>query len=75
MMHALVIAAEVAEEEGSHVAFYVLGLLLAGWAVAVSVVGIRRAADFPPRVGARNGVVALSALLVVGACATAVITA
>jgi hypothetical protein len=72
--HSLVLfAAEAAKEEGSKVAFYVFGLLLAGWAVAVSVVGIRRPAFADAR-GARSGVVAVSAALVVGACLSAALT-
>jgi hypothetical protein len=77
MLHALVVFATEAagEEETSKAAFYVLGLLLAGWAVAISVVGIRRAHDFPPRPPMRTGVILVSAVLVAGTMSSAVLTA
>jgi hypothetical protein len=66
------IAATVAEEEeGSGVPFVVSGLLLAGWAVLVSVYGIRRHKEWPAAKGARQGVVALTALLVAATMAIA----
>jgi hypothetical protein len=75
VVHSLVLfAAEAAEKEGSKVAFYVFGLLRAGWAVAVSVAGIRRPDAFAQAGGARSGVVAVSAVLVVGACLSAALT-
>jgi hypothetical protein len=76
MLHALVVfATEAAEEGSSHVPFYVFGVLLAAWAVAVSLMGIRRADSFPPRASTRSGVIAVTLLLVVGTATTAVITA
>jgi hypothetical protein len=73
MVHALlVLAAEKAEP--SKTAFYIFGGLLAVWAVVLSGIGMS-SATFPATVGAKRGVVALTALLVVGAMATAVITA
>jgi hypothetical protein len=74
MPDALVFAAEAAEG-GSHAAFYILGLALAGWAVLVSAIGILRADRFPARAAVRNGVMLISMLLVVGATASAVLTA
>jgi hypothetical protein len=75
MLHALVVlAAEAAEEEGSRALFYALGLALAAWAVAISVFGITRADRFPPRLGTRNGVIFVSALLVLGATGSAVLS-
>ncbi len=69
-------ATEAAEEPGSsHAAFYIAGVALAAWAVLVSVVGIRGAERFPPRIGTRNAIIAISLLLVLGATSTAVITA
>jgi hypothetical protein len=73
-MTALLLAAEAAKEEGSHTAFYIAGGALAAWAVIVSFLGITRP-EFPGNMGARNAVLAVSALLVLGATSTAVITA
>lgn len=63
----------LAAESVSKVPFYVAGGLLAGWAVLIGVLGIKRP-SFPG--GQRGGrvVMALSALLVAAAMATAVIT-
>ena len=76
MLRTLVmVATEAAEHEVSKTPFYLLGLLLAGWAVVISVVGIRRVRSFPPKPAARTGVILVSALLVAGAAASAVLTA
>jgi hypothetical protein len=73
MVHALlVLAAE--ESEPSKVPFYVAGGLLAGWAVVLSFVGLR-SADFPASATAMRGVITVTAVLVVAAMATSVITA
>ena len=72
MLH--LFAAEAATE-GSHAAFYVCGGLLAVWAVVVSLMGIRGHENWPGSEGAARGVMGISALLVVLAMATAVITA
>jgi hypothetical protein len=76
-MHAvigLIVAAESAKEESSKTAFYICGGLLAVWAVVLSAVGLTQA-TFPATAGARRGVIALTALLVAAAMATAIITA
>ena len=76
MLHALsalVVAAE-AQVEPSKTPFYLFGGVLAVWAVVLSAIGMSQA-TFPATVNAKRGVVALTALLVVGAMATAVITA
>ena len=76
MLHALsalVLAAE-AEAEPSKTPFYILGGLLVLWAVALAGIGMSQA-TFPATAAAKRGVIALTALLVVGAMATAVITA
>ncbi len=76
MLHAFVVfATEAAEEESSHAAFYISGVLLAAWAVAVAAMGIRRAGTFPPRGSGRTGVILITLLLVLGTTSTAVITA
>jgi hypothetical protein len=59
----------------SHVPFYVAGIAAAVWAVLVSLMGIRRSADWPSSDGAARGIMGISAILVVAAMATAVITA
>ena len=74
MINALMLAAEAAKEEGSHTAFYIAGGCLAAWAVLVSFIGITRP-DFPGNMGGRNIVLLISAILVLGATSTAVITA
>jgi hypothetical protein len=68
-------ATEAAAEEAepSKTPFYVAGLVLAGWAVVLSAIGLSRP-DFPRRGGAARGVMLLSTLLVAGALATAVTT-
>jgi hypothetical protein len=68
-MSALVLAAA---ESTSKTPFYVLGGLLAVWAVLVSAVGIMRP-DFPSNRGGLVGVSVLTAVLVVGAMASAVV--
>ena len=72
MLHAtLVLAAEAAEK--SKVPFYILGGGLAAWAVVLGVIGLSRPAF--PAGRAERGVIGITLLLVVGAMATAVITA
>jgi hypothetical protein len=66
----LVLAAEAAET--SKTAFYVLGGLLVVWAIVLALLGLSRP-DFPGEQGAR-GVYGISAVLVVAAVASAVLT-
>ncbi len=76
MLHAfLIFAAEEAEEHANHTAFYVCGGALALWAVIVSFIGMRGHENWPSSEGAARGVMGISAVLVVLAMATAVITA
>jgi drug/metabolite transporter (DMT)-like permease len=70
----LTLATEAAEEEPSKTLFYVLGLVAAGWAILLFAVGMR-SERFPSSDGAYRGVLAVSFLVVVGAMASAVITA
>jgi len=58
----------------SKVPFYIAGAVLAAWAVALAVFGITHP-GFPASRSGRRGVVAASALLVVGAMSMAVVTA
>ena len=72
MVHALlVMAAE--EAEPSKTAFYLCGGLLAAWAVVLGFVGLR-SPDFPGSGAAARGIMAVTAVLMVAAMATAVIT-
>jgi hypothetical protein len=65
----------VAEEQHkSEVPFFIAGSILALWAVAISVFGFTRP-DFPSSDGAARGVMALSAVLVLGATSMAVYVA
>ena len=70
----LTFAAETAEEESSKTLFYVLGGLAAVWAVVLFALGMR-SPTFPSSAGAQRGVIAVSVLVVVGAMASAVLTA
>ncbi|HWI75042.1 MAG TPA: hypothetical protein VNT55_23975 [Baekduia sp.] len=70
---ALLLAAEE-EAEPSKTAFYIFGGLLAVWAVVLSGIGMT-SPSFPATTGAKRGVIALTALFVAAAMATAVITA
>jgi hypothetical protein len=75
MLLALItLAAETAEEETSKTPFYLIGGLLAVWAVVVSFVGIRGYASFASSPGARAGVMAISTVLVLATMASAVLT-
>ncbi len=75
MLDLLFFAAEAAGEEKNHVPFYVAGIAAAAWAVIVSLIGIRRNADWPSSDGTARGVMGISLVLVIAAMATAVITA
>ena len=67
-------AAETAGEEGaSHLPFYLLGGALALWGVLVAAFGMSRQ-SFPATTGARNAVMLVTTLLVVGACGSAALT-
>ncbi|WP_205695833.1 hypothetical protein [Conexibacter sp. SYSU D00693] len=67
------LAAEVHEEEPSKTAFYVLGGILAVWAVLLSAYGLRRA-DWPTTGGPAKAVMGVTALLVVGTMAASIAT-
>jgi hypothetical protein len=75
MLHAfLLLAAETAEHaEPSKTPFYIAGGALALWAVAVSAVGIR-SPDFPGGATGARGVMGMTAVLVVAAMVTSIIT-
>jgi hypothetical protein len=67
-------AANETEHSSDKTLFYVAGGLLAGWAVLVSAVGIKRHRDWPSSKGTANGLMAISGLLVAFALASAIIT-
>ena len=66
-----IVAAEATEH--SKTLFFVLGGLLAGWAVALTLMGMSRA-ELPATDAAARGVMAVSAILVAATMAAAVIT-
>ena len=74
ILFALAAAAEAAEDSSSHIPFYVLGGLLAVWAVVIAFFGMSRRGDFPANEGGSNLVVLVTLVLVVGACASAALT-
>jgi hypothetical protein len=74
VLHAIVTFAAEEAHEKSHAAFYIAGGILALWAVLVSFVGIRGHENWPSNDGAARGIMGISAVLVVCAMASAVIT-
>ena len=75
MLEATVLFAAEAAEHTSHTPFYVAGGALALWAVIVSAIGIRGHERWPSSPAVATAIMAISAVLVVAACATAVISA
>ena len=67
----LVLASGEATEK---IPFYVLGIALAAWAVILSLFGLMRP-SFPGSVAAERGVIAFTALLVIGTLGAAIFTA
>jgi plastocyanin len=65
--------APVLAAEKSKVPFYIVGGLLVVWALTLSL-GLGRKPDFPGSVAGQRGVVAITAVLVVAAVSTAVLT-
>jgi multisubunit Na+/H+ antiporter MnhG subunit len=73
-MHAfLLFAAEGAADHGSKTAFYVAGLVLAGFAVLIGAIGVARP-SFPGRENAAHAVIGAAAVLVVATIAAAIAT-
>ena len=66
--------AEAAHEGESHLPFYVLGSALALWGIAVALLGMSRRQSFPATTRARNLVMLITTVLVVGACGSAALT-
>jgi uncharacterized cupredoxin-like copper-binding protein len=74
-MHTLAVQlAPILGAEKSKAPFYIAGGLLVAWAVLLSLgIGMRRS-DFPSNLAQQRGVMAISAVLVLAAVSTAVIT-
>jgi hypothetical protein len=70
----LTFAAETAGEESSKTPFYVLGSAAAVWAIVLFALGMR-SPDFPGSAAVQRGVIAVSAVIVVAAMASSVLTA
>jgi hypothetical protein len=70
----LLAAAEAAHEGESHLPFYVLGSALALWGVAIALFGMSRRQSFPATRRARNLVMLVTTVLVIGACGSAALT-
>ena len=70
----LTFAAKALENAPSKTPFYIAGCLLFVWAFIVSAIGISRHREWPPSNSAARGVMGISALLVIAAMATAVIS-
>ncbi|HET9739349.1 MAG TPA: hypothetical protein VFP78_14630 [Solirubrobacteraceae bacterium] len=75
LLTTLIAAAEAAEEESSKTLFYVMGAVLAAFAVIISAIGIRGHETFPSSQGAARGVMALAVVLVLLTMGAAVVTA
>ena len=62
-------------QESDKTAFYVIGAVLAGWAVVVAAAGILRHETFPSSGSGRTVVMAIPALLVAATMASSILTA
>ncbi len=62
-----------AADEPSKVPFFIIGGALAVYAVILATIGIQRP-DFPSNMGGQRGVIGLTAVIVVAAVATAILT-
>ena len=69
----LTFAAEAAEDEPDKLPFYIIGGAAAVWAIFLFAVGMR-SATFPGSPGAQRAVMAVSAVLVIAAMSSAVLT-
>ena len=63
-----------AEEEVSKLPFYLLGGGLALWGIVLAVFGMSRGPGFPGTKRARNLIMAVTVVLVLGACGSAALT-
>lgn len=74
MLDLVMLATAEGGEESSKALFYILGGILAGVAVLVSVVGMSRP-DWPSSDSAARGLTGIVVALVLGTCAAVIITA
>jgi hypothetical protein len=74
MLTLFAVAVEHSSHEGSKTLFYAAAGVLAAWAVLIGAIGVMRPA-FPSGDGGARVVMLVSAVLMVGAMAAAVITA
>ena len=70
----LTLAAETAEHESSKTAYYILGSILAVWAVVIAFTGIFQP-KFPTGKGGRAGAILITVGLVAATMVSAVVTA
>ena len=63
ILSTLLAAAEAVEHEKSETPFFIAGVVLAGFAILISIVGMKKP-DFPSDQGTARGVMALSVMLV-----------
>jgi hypothetical protein len=73
VLNALITLAAAEGAEPSKTAFYIAGGLLVIWALVIGFIGITRE-GFPEKKSQARGVMALSAVLVAAAMASAVLT-
>jgi Ca2+/Na+ antiporter len=66
--------AEAAHEGQSHLPFYLLGGALALWGIVIALFGMSRRQSFPETTRARNLVMLITTVLVIGACGSAALT-
>ena len=74
MLHAILVFAQEEAEESSKTPFYIAGILLVVWALAVATLGIRNE-RFASEKRVGRTVMAVSAVLVLATMAMAVVTA
>jgi hypothetical protein len=73
MLALLTAAAVETENQPSKAAYYILGLLAAGWALTLFTIGMR-SEKFPGTAGAQRAVMGVSVVLVVAVMASSVLT-
>jgi hypothetical protein len=71
----LTLAASEGGHETDKTAFYVIGAILAGWAVLVAAIGIMKHETFPSSRAGKTAVMAITALLVAATAASSILTA
>ena len=75
MLHALTIVFAATEgHESSKALFYIVGGVLAVFAVLISALGLKRIGSFPSSTGQTRGVIGLAGLLVLATVAATIIT-